>query len=122
MEPPAGTDQLARQCPYRGRPHGRRVYLQDASDNSAIRRHVAIVIVPLAGEGLPSAWPRRGFKCFALTARLDSGDSVRVDIRATSTPIKITGANFMGPVGLDWQVGGFSKFSSRGPQRHDLAQ
>jgi len=51
--PRAGTDQLARQCPHPGRPHGRRVYLQDASDNSAIGQHVVIVIVPLAGGRLP---------------------------------------------------------------------
>src|SRR3989440_10485638 len=27
---------------------------------------------------------------------------------------QITGANFMGTVGLDWQVGGFGNFSRRG--------
>ena len=60
----------------------------------------------------------RGFKCFALTARADSGDRHQCYFDNN----QITGANFMGPVGPDWQVGGFREFSSRGPSDMIFAQ
>src|SRR5262249_16095545 len=36
-----------RANPHRRRSYGRRVYLQDAADNTAISKHVVIIIVPL---------------------------------------------------------------------------
>ena len=37
------------QRPHPGRSYGRGVYLQDAPDDSAIREHVEVVVIPLAG-------------------------------------------------------------------------
>jgi hypothetical protein len=38
------------QRPYPWRSFGRCVYLEDAADDSAIGKHVEIVVIPLAGR------------------------------------------------------------------------